>query len=215
MFTGLIEQVGHVRQIERSGEAARLTISASFPAREVVLGDSVAVNGICLTVTQASGTMLDFDVSPETLDRTAFRHLTTGTPVNLERALRLSDRLGGHIVSGHVDCVAAIIRRREISGNTEFSFRIPANYAKYIVEKGSVTVDGISLTVNTVAHDGFSVNVIPHTTASTTLQYRRAGDEMNMETDILGKYVERLLAHGTEAVTSGLTLDKLAENGFV
>lgn len=215
MFTGLIEQVGHVRQIERSGEAARLTISASFPAGEVVLGDSVAVNGICLTVTQASGTMLDFDVSPETLDRTAFRHLKAGTPVNLERALRLSDRLGGHIVSGHVDCVATIIRRREISGNTEFSFRIPANYAKYVVEKGSVTVDGISLTVNTVAHDGFSVNVIPHTTSSTTLQYRRAGDEMNMETDILGKYVERLLAHGTEAVTSGLTLDKLAKNGFV
>jgi len=215
MFTGLIEQVGHVRQIERSGEAARLTLSTAFPAGEVALGDSVAVNGICLTVTQASGTMLDFDVSPETLDRTAFRHLKPGTPVNLERALRLSDRLGGHIVSGHVDCVAAIIRRREISGNTEFSFRIPANYAKYVVEKGSVTVDGISLTVNTVAHDGFSVNVIPHTSASTTLQYRRAGDEMNMETDILGKYVERLLAHGKEAVTSGLTLDKLAKNGFV
>lgn len=215
MFTGLIEHVGRVRLIERTGEAARLTVTAGFQASDVALGDSVAVNGVCLTATRIVGQELTFDVSPESLTRTAFRHLATGTPVNLERALRLSDRLGGHVVSGHVDCVATITGRREISGNMVFSFRMPEEYARYVVEKGSIAIDGISLTVNSVTSDRFSVNVIPHTTVSTTLQYRRAGDEVNIETDILGKYVERLLSFGKEAAPAGLTLGKLAENGFV
>ncbi|MBI1922393.1 MAG: riboflavin synthase [Geobacter sp.] len=213
MFTGLIEQIGRVRLLERTGEAARLTVDAGFPAGEVAIGDSVAINGVCLTVTRIEGDRLTFDVSPETIDRTAFRHLRPGVPVNLERALRLSDRLGGHIVSGHVDCIAAIIRRRDVSGNTVISFRMPVEFARYVVGKGSVAIDGISLTVNDVTSDGFSVNIIPHTAASTTLQYLKVGDEVNIETDILGKYVERLFSHGAGKKAT-LTMGKLIESGF-
>lgn len=216
MFTGLIEELGRVVRIERRGASARLTLSAPFPPEEIALGDSVAVNGVCLTVTEKWGGGFSFDVSPETLERTAFRRLRPGSPVNLERALRLSDRLGGHIVSGHVDCVAEISERREVSGNIVFSFRIPREFARYVVEKGSVAVDGISLTVNRVSDDGFSVNVIPHTAARTTLQAIQAGDEVNIETDILGKYVERLLGcPGDARVGGGLTLEMLAKNGFL
>lgn len=213
MFTGLIEQIGRVWLIERTGEAARLTVEAGFPAGEVKIGDSVAINGICLTVTRIEGEKLTFDVSPESLERTALRRLRPGTPVNLERALRLSDRLGGHIVSGHVDCIAETIRRSEVSGNTVISFRMPVDFAKFVVEKGSVAIDGISLTVNAVTSDGFSVNIIPHTAVSTTLQYLNIGDEVNMETDILGKYIERLLSFNTSK-PAALTLEKLIQNGF-
>lgn len=213
MFTGLIEQIGRVRLIERTGEAARLMLDAGFPSGEVKIGDSVAVNGVCLTATRIEGDKLTFDVSPESLERTAFRHLRPGTPVNLERALRLSDRLGGHIVSGHVDCIAETIRRSEVSGNTVISFRMPVDFTRYVVEKGSVAIDGISLTVNSVTSDGFSVNIIPHTAASTTLQYLKVGDDVNIETDILGKYVERLLSHSISK-PAALTLEKLIQNGF-
>ena len=214
MFTGLIEVVGKVVQLDRTGSAARLTVAATFPDDAVRLGDSIAINGVCLTVvTQGGGTFV-FDVSPETLERTAFRGFKPGTPVNLERALRLSDRLGGHIVTGHVDCVATIVERHEQSGNTVFNFRLPRDAARYVVAKGSVTIDGISLTVNTVTEGGFSVNIIPHTAVSTTLQFRKPGDEVNIETDILGKYVERLLGGQKDAGT-GLTLELLAKNGFL
>jgi len=213
MFTGLIEVVGKVVQLDRAGSAGRLTVAAAFPGDAVQLGDSIAINGVCLTVVTLGGNTFVFDVSPETLERTAFRGFKPGTPVNLERALRLSDRLGGHIVTGHVDCVATIIERRELSGNTVFAFRLPRDSARYVVAKGSVTIDGISLTVNAVTGDGFSVNIIPHTAASTTLQFRKPGDDVNIETDILGKYVERLLAGQKEG--TGLTLELLAKNGFL
>lgn len=214
MFTGLIEVVGKVVQMDRAGSAGRLTVAAAFPGDAVRLGDSIAINGVCLTVVTLGGNTFVFDVSPETLERTAFRGFKPGTPVNLERALRLSDRLGGHIVTGHVDCVATIIERRELSGNAVFTFRLPRDSARYVVAKGSVTIDGISLTVNAVTGDGFSVNIIPHTAVSTTLQFRKPGDEVNIETDILGKYVERLLTGQKEAGT-GLTLELLAKNGFL
>lgn len=214
MFTGLIEEVGKVVQLDRTGSAGRLTVAATFPGDAVRLGDSIAINGVCLTVVTQGGGTFAFDVSPETLERTAFRSFKPGTPVNLERALRLSDRLGGHIVTGHVDCVATIAERHGQSGNTVLTFRLPRDTARYVVAKGSVTIDGISLTVNAVTGDGFSVNVIPHTTVSTTLQFRKPGDEVNIETDILGKYVERLLAGQKEAGT-GLTLELLAKNGFL
>jgi riboflavin synthase len=214
MFTGLIEVVGKVVQLDRAGSAGRLTVAAAFPGDAVRLGDSIAINGVCLTVVTLGGGTFAFDVSPETLERTAFRGFKPGMPVNLERALRLSDRLGGHIVTGHVDCVATIIERRELSSNTVFTFRLPRDSARYVVAKGSVTIDGISLTVNAVTGDGFSVNIIPHTAVSTTLQFRKPGDEVNIETDILGKYVERLLAGQKEAGT-GLTLELLAKNGFL
>lgn len=215
MFTGLIEAMGKVVKVERSGVSARLTVSAPLPQDEIAMGDSIAVNGVCLTVVAKGGELFTFDVSPETLDRTAFRGFKASSPVNLERAMRLSDRLGGHIVSGHVDCVATISERRELSGNILLQFHIPSSSARYVVEKGSVAIDGISLTVNSVSDDGFSVNIIPHTALKTTLLGKRTGDEVNIETDILGKYVERLLASPKIGGGEGLTLELLAKNGFM
>ncbi len=213
MFTGLIETVGKVARIERRGSSARLVVAAPFPGKEIGLGDSIAVNGVCLTVVDNDPASLAFDVSPETLERSAFRKLKSGSPVNLERALRLGDRLGGHIVTGHVDCLAVVAERRELSGNLVIAFKVPREFARYLIEKGSVAIDGISLTVNSVGDDGFSVNVIPHTAVKTTLQEKRVGDEVNIETDIIGKYVERLLSGRKSG--EGVTLDLLAKNGFL
>lgn len=215
MFTGLIEKIGKVAGIERRGASAALLVEVPFPPAEVNLGDSIAVNGVCLTVVEKKGGTFAFDVSPETVERTAFRRLESGSSVNLERALRLSDRLGGHIVTGHVDCVAVVTERRHESGNIVFNFRIPREFARYMAGKGSVAIDGISLTVNTVTDDGFTVNVIPHTAAQTTLQAKRVGDEVNIETDIIGKYLERLLSVKEEGEQGGVTLDLLAKNGFL
>src|SRR6185369_11588517 len=156
-----------------------------------------------------------FDVSPETLDRSGLGRLASGDQVNLERAMRLSDRLGGHIVTGHIDCVAIVAGRREESGNILFSFRGPSENLRYIIEKGSVAVDGISLTVNSVTPDGFAVNIIPHTAQMTTLRFKKPGDSVNIETDIIGKYVERLLpGAGSTGESGGISMKKLLENGF-
>ena len=216
MFTGLIEDVGLVRRLERAGGAARLTVATKLPLESIALGDSVAVNGACLTVVARGGGELTFDASPETLERTTLGTLGNGAPVNLERALRLGDRLGGHIVTGHVDFIAAVSERREVAGNIVFGFRIPDQFACYLVAKGSVTIDGISLTVNAVFDSGFSVNIIPHTASMTTLNGLKPGGQVNIETDILGKYVERLLAFGnTGRKEGGLTLELLAKSGFL
>jgi riboflavin synthase len=215
MFTGLIEAMGTVRRYETSGAAARLTLSASLPASEIRLGDSIAVNGVCLTVTAIAGDLFTFDVSPETLAHTSLRRTSPGTVVNLERALRLGDRLGGHIVTGHVDCMATVMERREESGNIVFSFRLPAEHARYLVAKGSVTVDGASLTVNSVSRDGFSINVIPHTARMTIMHQLRTGSEVNIECDILAKYVERLLGARNGEAPAGLSLELLAKSGFL
>lgn len=215
MFTGLIEDVGKVQRLERRGSSAVLSVSTVLPAAEFSLGDSVAVNGVCLTVTRIDGATLSFDASPETLDRSGLGRLSPGAPVNLERAMRLSDRLGGHIVTGHIDCVATVAGRREEAGNIRFSFRLPVENCRYLVEKGSVAIDGISLTVNSVASDSFTVNIIPHTAQMTTLRFRAPGDTVNIETDIIGKFVERLFpCLGTAGNSEGISLKKLMENGF-
>ena len=216
MFTGLIEDVGAVRRLERSGVAARLTVATKLPQESIALGDSVAVNGACLTVVAKGAGELTFDASPETLERTTLGTLVSGVPVNLERALRMGDRLGGHIVTGHVDFIATVSERHEVAGNIVFSFRIPGQFARYLVAKGSVTIDGISLTVNTVSDNGFTVNIIPHTAAMTTLCGMKPGGQVNLETDILGKYVERLLVFGNAGQKEeGLTLELLAKSGFL
>ena len=215
MFTGLIEQVGSVAELRAGGDAARLTVRADYTADCVALGDSIAINGVCLTVVALGGGLYSFDASPETMQRTGFRTLKKGSPVNLERALRLSDRLGGHIVSGHVDCIALVESRRESSGSIVFSIRLPNEFARYVVAKGSVTIDGISLTVNSVSGNLFTVNVIPHTAAMTTLHSKRPGDEVNIETDILAKYVERLISDRDAGSSEGVSLETLAKNGFL
>jgi len=215
MFTGLIEDVGRLLKLERRGSSAVLTVATALPQDGFRLGDSVAVNGVCLTVVAMRGDALSFDVSPETLDTSSLGRLSPGGEVNLERAMRLSDRLGGHIVTGHIDCVATVSGRHEESGNIIFQFTLPEKNASYIVPKGSVAIDGISLTVNSVTANGFSVNIIPHTAAMTTLRLRRQGDLVNIETDIIGKYVERLLSRGEGARREGLSLDLLAKSGFV
>jgi len=215
MFTGLVEEVGKVIGLDRVGAGARLHVSCGLPREEIALGDSVAVNGACLTVVEKSADRISLDVSPESLERTTFKSLRPGAFVNLERALRLGDRLGGHLVSGHVDCVAVVRERREVSGNVLFSFQLPARSARYLIEKGSVAIDGISLTVNTVADERFTVNIIPHTTEHTTLRFRRPGDEVNIETDLIGKYVERLLAGRMRDGGEGISLELLAKSGFL
>lgn len=216
MFTGLIEEVGTVRRLEKQGMAGRITVATKLPLESITLGDSVAVNGACLTVVAKSGNELTFDASPETLARTTLGTLGIGTPVNLERALRLGDRLGGHIVTGHVDFIATVSERNDIAGNRVFAFRIPDVFSRYLVAKGSVTIDGISLTVNTVSDTGFSVNIIPHTGSMTTLSGINPGAQVNIETDILGKYVERLLSRGSiPREEGGLTLELLAKSGFL
>ena len=213
MFTGLIEAVGRVTACERRGAAAVLTVATTLPVSEIAIGDSVAVNGACLTVTAKGEATLTFDVSPETLAGTTIESLRSGRNVNLERALRLGDRMGGHIVTGHVDCIGKLLQSSETSGNRVLEFSLPPDHARYLVHKGSVAIDGISLTVNAVSTGGFSVNIIPLTYSSTTLAQCKAGDRVNIETDIIGKYVERLTTPWKKE--GGLSMKTLAENGFI
>jgi riboflavin synthase len=215
MFTGLIEDMGKVQKLEWRGGSAKLTVATALPAGEFSPGDSVAINGVCLTVTTIAPPLLTFDVSPETLETSGLGRLSSGDPVNLERAMRLSDRLGGHIVTGHIDCAATVTGRREESGNIIFSFSLPPEKCRYVIEKGSVAIDGISLTVNRVTVDSFSINLIPHSAEMTTLKFRKPGDVVNVETDIIGKYVERLLSGSVSAKgAAGISMMKLVENGF-
>lgn len=215
MFTGLIEDIGKVLRLERTGAGARLVASCGLPLEEIRIGDSVAVNGACLTVVGKDTGCISFDVSPETVTRTTLGRLRPGAYVNLERALRLGDRLGGHLVSGHVDCMAVISGSREDSSNLIVSFRIPEKFSRYLIEKGSVAIDGISLTVNEIEGDVFSVNIIPHTAQQTTLHLKRQGDEVNVETDLIGKYIERLLGPAREKGRDRVSMELLAKNGFL
>ncbi|HEY3308509.1 MAG TPA: riboflavin synthase [Desulfuromonadaceae bacterium] len=213
MFTGLIEDVGRVVGFERRGDGGIVRVESALPYHEIALGDSVAVNGVCLTVTLKTDRYLAFDCSPETMSRTTFRALRPGGRVNLERALRFGERLDGHLVTGHIDCCARLSKTEPTSGNQFLDFTLPAENMRLVVEKGSVAIDGISLTVNRVKPDGFSVNIIPHTLTRTTLAGLKIGDEVNIETDIIGKYVECLIKPWKK--DGGLNMQTLAENGFL
>jgi len=196
MFTGIVEELGRVRSLEDRAGAARLVVDCATVNRDSSVGDSVAVNGVCLTAVEVTGEALSFDLARETLDRSTLGGLRAGDPVNLERPLTLATRLGGHLVQGHVDGVAAV---RSVDRNgAEASIRIalPSSLRPYVVEKGSIAVDGVSLTVTVVDDEGFEVALIPHTLAATTLGERGPGDGVNLEADVVAKYVENLARRG-------------------
>lgn len=201
MFTGIIEELGEVVAITpvgpAAGDAARLTIHGPLVSADARHGDSIAVNGVCLTVTEAAEGRFSADVMKETLDRSALGALATGSAVNLERAVRASDRLGGHIVQGHVDGTAAIVRRTPGTEWESVRISLPAALERYVAEKGSIAVDGVSLTVTDVAGDSFGIGLIPTTLDRTTLGRKDVGDPVNLEVDVIAKYVERLTAVGT------------------
>ena len=189
MFTGLVEDVGKIESVQKTGTSAVFTISTHLPLREMKLGASIAVNGACLTITTKRRKAFTVDVSFETLDRTNLSDLEPGALVNLEQPMRLQDRLGGHLVTGHIDGVGTIAAMRKDGDFTSIDFQVPARLGSLFVEKGSVAVDGISLTVNRCNSKRFSVVIIPSTLQHTNLRGRRVGDKVNVETDIIGKYV--------------------------
>lgn len=193
MFTGIIQAVGRVTSREPRGADARLVIDAApLDLGDVAIGDSVAVGGVCLTAVALDGSRFVADVSAETLARTTLGQLGSGDPVNLEKALRLADRIGGHLVSGHVDGIGHVVRVDDDGASQRWTFSAPAALSRYIAVKGSICIDGTSLTVNEVAGDTFSVTLIPHTLGVTTFGARKAGDAVNLEVDLIARYIERL-----------------------
>ena len=217
MFTGIIQAVGEIAELQSTGEDTRMRVrTGELPLDDVALGDSIAVSGVCLTVVELSGDGFRADVSGETLARTAFRDLAVGSRVNLEKALTPTTRLGGHLVSGHVDGVGTVLERRPEGRSERFRIQAPAALAKYIAEKGSICVDGVSLTVNVVDGAEFDLNIVPHTLQATTIADYRGGTRVNLEVDLIARYLERLLL-GEKAAEpgSGITESFLAEHGFI
>ena len=215
MFTGIVEELGTIRDVRRGTHSAVLSIAARTVLEDLKIGDSVAVNGVCLTVTSLDDGGFTADVMPETLRRSSLGALGPGGRVDLERAMSAGGRFGGHIVSGHIDGTGRIAATRRDDNAVWYTVETPAPLLRYIVEKGSITIDGISLTVAAVEQDRFSVSLIPHTAQVTILGEKGPGDTVNLETDIIGKYVEKLLQPAPEPTGSrGVTLEFLAENGF-
>lgn len=216
MFTGIIEEKGVVQKIEKGGRSASISIEAELITEDLHMGDSIAVNGICLTVTEFSTRYFKADVMPETIDRTSLKQLKAGSMVNLERAMPANGRFGGHIVTGHVDGCGVITHIKEDDNAVWYAISAGSNILCNIVEKGSITVDGISLTVAGVSKTDFKVSIIPHTRHKTTLGKRRTGDIVNLETDIVGKYIAKFLGHeNTIEKKSKINMKFLAEHGII
>ncbi|ABX50464.1 riboflavin synthase, alpha subunit [Shewanella baltica OS195] len=217
MFTGIIEAVGTLRKLERKGEDIRLTVaSGKLDLNDVRLGDSIATNGVCLTVVQQLADGYVADVSAETVSLTGFAHYKVGTKVNLEKAVTPTTRLGGHMVSGHVDGIAMVEQRLVRGQAIEFWLAAPAELGRYIAHKGSITIDGVSLTVNEVDGSRFRLTIVPHTAGETTLIDLQAGDKVNIEVDLIARYLERLMNYdGKDSKSGGVTMEMLARAGFV
>lgn len=218
MFTGIIEGLGTITGVRAVGGAQALTVTADFDLDAARIGDSIAVNGVCLTVTTLDGRGFTADVSPETLSKTTFATVKVGERVNLERALRLSDRLDGHLVSGHVDGLGQLKSRETVANALVLRFSAPRTLTGYMIQKGSVAVDGVSLTINACGGEEFSVSIIPHTAKMTTIGLKAIGAVYNIETDVIGKYVARFLSRGQEIAPAkghGIDMDFLARSGFL
>lgn len=212
MFTGIIKTMGMVTAMEKRGGDVRLSVhSAAMPFSSYAIGESIAVNGVCLTAVALEDDSFSTDVSTETLEVTGLGDLNVGDAVNLEPALALGERLGGHLVSGHVDCIGSVVTRDEDARSVRIGIELPNEYARYVAKKGSVTVDGVSLTVNEVSRNHFSVNIIPHTAKATIFGSYKVGTRVNIEVDVLARYIERLLANDED----GLSMDTLREHGYV
>lgn len=215
MFTGIVEEIGIIKGISRGAESASITIGARKILDDVKLGDSIATNGVCLTVTHFTKDSFTVDVMPETMRRSSLNNLSIGSRVNLERALRLSDRLGGHMVSGHIDGTGVIKEFKREDNAVWISIEADMEILKYIIHKGSIAIDGVSLTVAYVDNNMFKVSVIPHTGEETTLLSKKTGDKVNLECDLIGKYVEKLLGFSAkEESKSSLDLNFLSQHGF-
>lgn len=215
MFTGIVEELGSIRSVRRGQHSSVLSIAAKDILSDLKIGDSVAVNGVCLTATTVDGSGFTADVMHETLNRSSLGSLTVGRHVNLERAMAANGRFGGHIVSGHIDGTGTITALRKDDNAVWYTISASQELLRYIVEKGSIAIDGISLTVAEVGESWFSISAIPHTVAITTLGEERPGDTVNLENDVIGKYVEKLLRpQPQETAKSSLTLEFLAQHGF-
>ena len=210
MFTGIVENMGTVKRLARKGEDAHLFIDTSMNLDDLKIGDSIAINGACLTVTEKTGSIFSADVSAETIARTNIKLLKSGEKVNLEKSLRVNSFLGGHLVLGHVDGMGKIQEKVTKANSIQFGVEIDNELSRYVVEKGSIAVDGISLTVNRCEKNRFYVNIIPLTARNTTLAFKKVADLVNIETDIIAKYVEKFLNPG-----KGIDMNFLAEHGFL
>jgi len=221
MFTGIIEGLGTIDAIRPAAQGKRLVIEADYVLDQTRVGDSIAVNGACLTVVKISGKKFEVDLSPETLASSTFDRAKRGDRLNLERAMRLSDRIDGHLVSGHVDGIGIIKEQQTAANAVLMTISVPESLARYMIHKGSVAVDGISLTINACEPKSFSVSIIPHTAQLTTIAKKQKGEAVNIETDMIGKYVERFSANPAmpdgkkTATASGIDMEFLAKSGFL
>ncbi|MBA3018899.1 MAG: riboflavin synthase [Proteobacteria bacterium] len=218
MFTGIIEGLGTITKIRSSGQGKRLTIEADYPLDHTKIGDSIAVSGACLTAVMIDGKSFEVDMSPETLSKTTFGKAKIGDRVNLERALCLSDRIDGHLVSGHIDGIGSVKNIKTLGNAIIITFEVPESLSRYMIRKGSVAVDGISLTINNCDHGSFEVSIIPHTAKLTSIGFKKIGDHVNIETDMIGKYVERFMRNDNEeqkARKSSIDKQFLAKSGFL
>ncbi|PKM51190.1 MAG: riboflavin synthase [Firmicutes bacterium HGW-Firmicutes-7] len=214
MFTGLIEEIGIIKMISKGVNSAQLTIKAEEVLKEAKVGDSICTNGVCLTVTNLANNTFSVDVMPETMRKSNLGKLSNGSKVNLERALKVSDRMGGHIVSGHIDDTGIITNITEEENATWITIRPPKELMKYIINKGSIAIDGTSLTVANVDDELFKVSIIPLTKDKTILLTKKVGQEVNVECDVIGKYIEKLITLGNSSKESSITMEFLQQHGF-